>query len=904
MSGRPPGQQGEGWELRNNPTINEDNGPGWATQRAQAQQQQQEAETAAQNNNEGANNNNNNNEGTNNDNNQQQQQEEEDIYASTLQNNTSLQDSDILPISTEPDPFNVDSYKMLHFPGANQCKGRNILTILNDRSLFGSNYTSKLFYIGKGGKGLNSNKESSSRKMKSIATIAKDNLKIGVDAVKEAREKAAAAEAEKKKAGGGGEQHSYLNPKFFQGDNGGASTPPRDKTPPPQSQAAPTQSYSTPPRKSKPQSSNNNNKLEQPGPKQQKIDGKTSPSQASISTSPTINTTTSSTTLNNEYGPNKIIPNEILNVTSEIISYAEYTSATRFNANYLNHLNGGLEIPKRPRQMVRPFNDDDPLPDVTSPSSANRNNGRDGRDDGGQGGGRAAAQRSFLNPNRQPPQPQGAPDRSAVLLQQQINTIRRVIQQLERQLANAQRSNNNNNNNDDSAAINAARRRAIQNQIEIERRNLRQFESNLRLQRAPPAGRGPQGAAAGGNNPPNNNNQQAAQPTKAVSTISIAFSSDHRTIASTHGDHTIKISCTQTGKLIRTLDGHPRTPWTVKYHPTNSRIVASGCLGFQVRVWDWNYQKESVRKGRKMEKERKWVGRYDITNNTDSRRRSSNNDWGIGSMNSQRGRSPRGVVEGWKGGGAETDINGDNCNKNPISEEEDDYASSILASTGIPHDDPAWYETEAEAFNYDDGIGVCLNMIRLNSAVISLSFHPSGEILAMASGSTLHLWDFNEEKRKRQKKALEDATTESSTTRESDARILDRSQNSDFPRTQTMDFRHESALRCVHFPPCGNIIIVGGVNPQSSNEGLPNNLPSNNRRGGMNGGGMSFHLRMWDFSLDAVLDPNPANIGSRVPRGGRINDDGILSWNYKVIKEAMLNVSRICVLIMIGRYQH
>ena len=118
-----------------------------------------------------------------------------------------------------------------------------------------------------------------------------------------------------------------------------------------------------------------------------------------------------------------------------------------------------------------------------------------------------------------------------------------------------------------------------------------------------------------------------------------------------------------------------------------------------------------------------------------------------------------------------------------------------------------------------------------------------------------------------------------------------------------MDFRHESALRCVHFPPCGNIIIVGGVNPQSSNEGLPNNLPSNNRRGGMNGGGMSFHLRMWDFSLDAVLDPNPVNIGSRVPRGGRINDDGILSWNYKVIKEAMLNVS-ISMLIMIGRCQH
>ena len=134
MSGRPPGQQGD----RNNPTSNEDNGPGWATQRA-AQQQQQEAAAAQNNKGEGTNNNSTNN--------NQQQQEEEDIYASTLQNNTS-QDSDILPISTEPDPFNVDSYKMLHFPGANQCKGRNIVNILTDRSLFGSRYTSKLFYTG------------------------------------------------------------------------------------------------------------------------------------------------------------------------------------------------------------------------------------------------------------------------------------------------------------------------------------------------------------------------------------------------------------------------------------------------------------------------------------------------------------------------------------------------------------------------------------------------------------------------------------------------------------------------------------------------------------------------------------------------------------------------------------
>ena len=28
-----------------------------------------------------------------------------------------------------------------------------------------------------------------------------------------------------------------------------------------------------------------------------------------------------------------------------------------------------------------------------------------------------------------------------------------------------------------------------------------------------------------------------------------------------------------------------RTPWTVKFHPSNSSILASGCLGCEVRIW-------------------------------------------------------------------------------------------------------------------------------------------------------------------------------------------------------------------------------------------------------------------------------------------------------------------------------
>lgn len=143
-----------------------------------------------------------------------------------------------------------------------------------------------------------------------------------------------------------------------------------------------------------------------------------------------------------------------------------------------------------------------------------------------------------------------------------------------------------------------------------------------------------------------------------------------------------------------------------------------------------------------------------------------------------------------------------------------------------------------------------------------------------------------------------------------------------------MDFRHESALRCVHFPPRGDVLIVGGVNPPSSNEGLPNSRAGDpRRRGGMSGGGMSFHLRMWDFSLDAVLNPgsmddpmvtsgevgnngNGGMLGPQGPqqdrpqqqqqqRGGRISDDGELIWNYRVMKEALDNARTIIPRVLL-----
>jgi activator-of-BECN1-regulated-autophagy protein 1 len=176
-------------------------------------------------------------------------------------------------------------------------------------------------------------------------------------------------------------------------------------------------------------------------------------------------------------------------------------------------------------------------------------------------------------------------------------------------------------------------------------------------------------------------------------------------MASTHGDHTVKITSCNTGNLLRTLEGHPRTPWTVKYHPTNTHILASGCLGCQVRVWNWKD-------------------------------------------------------------------------------------------------------------------GICLKMIRLDHAIISLSFHPSGHVLAIASGSRLHFWDY------------------------ANYAGGDGNANS---RGALVEVEQRHMLRCVHFPPNGNTLIVGGSNPPTEEQ--------RRRRGAMSGGGMSFYLRLWDFDLTAALHP-------------------------------------------------
>jgi len=208
---------------------------------------------------------------------------------------------------------------------------------------------------------------------------------------------------------------------------------------------------------------------------------------------------------------------------------------------------------------------------------------------------------------------------------------------------------------------------------------------------------------------------------KAVSTISIAFSPDSHTMASTHGDHTVKITCCSSGHLLQTLEGHPRTPWTVKYHPTDPALLASGCLGHQVRLWHWPDK-------------------------------------------------------------------------------------------------------------------VCLRMIRLEFAIISLSFHPGGNLLAVANGTRLHFWGYNQ-------------NLPSDTVGEGGGNSNNGTNNNAAVRNARgilteVDQRH--MLRCVHFPPEGNTIIIGGVNPTTDD-------PRRRNRGGIGGGGMSFYLRLWNFDVDAAL---------------------------------------------------
>lgn len=71
------------------------------------------------------------------------------------------------------------------------------------------------------------------------------------------------------------------------------------------------------------------------------------------------------------------------------------------------------------------------------------------------------------------------------------------------------------------------------------------------------------------------------------STFRIAFSCDGVYMASTHGSHEIvAFTLLPRCRLHRVLVGNVRSPWCLAFHPSEAPVLASGCLGGSVRLWD------------------------------------------------------------------------------------------------------------------------------------------------------------------------------------------------------------------------------------------------------------------------------------------------------------------------------
>jgi len=318
-----------------------------------------------------------------------------------------------------------------------------------------------------------------------------------------------------------------------------------------------------------------------------------------------------------------------------------------------------------------------------------------------------------------------------------------------------------------------------------------------------------------GGNDSNANNQNASiqqlpanTSSNAVSTISIAFSPDGKTMASTHGDHTVKITCCLTGELLQTLIGHPRTPWTVKYHPH------AGV----------NHKKSSMPPV--------------VIANSSNSTNSSNSS--ISSSVSSLGRSRRS-----SGSGQQTAESEDASQAQHLRQQ---YGrrQQIVASGCLGHQVRIW----------DWISGTCLQMIRLEFAIISLSFHPSGSILAIANGTRLHFWSFPTVTEAKAAE-IENGKTWNQGGPGENGRV----NNSNSSRYITnpgkhmhIDMRH--MLRCVHFLPDGKKVIVGGVNQRTANEFRRQQRLA--AEGQQELPPMSFYLRLWDFDLEATRAPIPS----------------------------------------------
>ncbi|KAG5445485.1 hypothetical protein CSKR_100974 [Clonorchis sinensis] len=70
------------------------------------------------------------------------------------------------------------------------------------------------------------------------------------------------------------------------------------------------------------------------------------------------------------------------------------------------------------------------------------------------------------------------------------------------------------------------------------------------------------------------------------STYLLRLNPTQKLLAAAHGDRSISIYCAVTGCLLARCMGHERSPWTISFHPSQPYLLASGCLGGGLRIWN------------------------------------------------------------------------------------------------------------------------------------------------------------------------------------------------------------------------------------------------------------------------------------------------------------------------------
>ena len=90
-----------------------------------------------------------------------------------------------------------------------------------------------------------------------------------------------------------------------------------------------------------------------------------------------------------------------------------------------------------------------------------------------------------------------------------------------------------------------------------------------------------------GDEPPRAADGRAAPLPSQISCICLALSAHERPLlASTHGDHTVKISDCAELRQTTVLDGHVRTPWVAAWHPRLPDLLVTTDLDSETILWD------------------------------------------------------------------------------------------------------------------------------------------------------------------------------------------------------------------------------------------------------------------------------------------------------------------------------